>query len=123
MPLNRLPVRRPWTRRHPMVYVIRTIHSLLATIFITSILLLFYFALTDTFVIWTYFAAGALILEGIAVLLNRGNCPLTPWHRHFGDEKGFFNLILPDKWTPYASPVLAVIAAIGFVLLIIAALT
>ena len=106
-----------------MVYVIRAIHSLLATILISSIMLLFYFALTDTFVVWTYLAVGALILEGVAVLINRGNCPLTPWHRKFGDEKGFFNLILPASWTPHASPVLSVIAAIGFVLLIIAALT
>jgi len=64
-----------------------------------------------------YFTCSILFLEGVALILNKGRCPLEYAHKKAGDEKGFFDLLLPTWLVPYVIPVVIVLVAFGFLLL------
>ena len=101
-----------------VLLIIRIIHAAFAILFISCIIFIYYCALTRQYSPWLYPAGILLVLEGIAVALNKGNCPLEPIHLRYGDNKGFFGLFLPEKILPYVIPGLAIIAAVGGLLLI-----
>lgn len=57
---------------------------------------------------------GALVGEGIALVIGRGNCPLGPLQRRLGDPVPLFELVLPPRAAKVAVPVLAVAGLAGF---------
>ena len=63
------------------------------------------------------FAIGALAVEGVALLVGRGNCPLGPLQRRLGDSTPLFELVLPPKAAKAAVPMLTAISVTGLVLL------
>lgn len=65
----------------------------------------------------TIAALAALMLEGLLVLLSRGNCPLGPLFRRLGDEKPFFELLLPPRAARFTVPVLTWVTLASVVLL------
>jgi len=65
----------------------------------------------------TIAALAALTLEGLLVLLSKGNCPLGPLFRRLGDEKPLFELVLPSRAAKLAVPVLSAVTVVGAVLL------
>ena len=101
-----------------MLLVIRIVHAGFALLFIACIIFIYYCAITRLASPWLYPATIILLIEGIAVGLNKGDCPLGPIHLRYGDDKGFFGLFLPARILPYVIPGLAVIAAVGFLLLL-----
>jgi hypothetical protein len=58
-------------------------------------------------------SVGALLTEGVALAIGRGNCPLGPLQRRLGDEVPLFELVLPPKAAKAAVPVLTVVSLIG----------
>ena len=100
-----------------MLLILRIVHASFALLFITCIIFVYYCALTRLASPWLYPAIILLLIEGIALWMNKGNCPLEPIHLRYGDDKGFFGLFLPAKLLPYVIPGLAVIAAVGLLLL------
>jgi hypothetical protein len=54
-----------------------------------------------------------LSLEGIALVVGRGNCPFGPFQRRLGDPVPLFELVLP-RAAKAAIPVLAAITGAGF---------
>jgi len=60
----------------------------------------------------------ALALEGAALIVGRGNCPLGPLQRRLGDPVPLFELVLPPKAAKAAVPVLAGISLIGIGLVV-----
>ena len=62
---------------------------------------------------------GFLVLEGAALVVGRGNCPVAPLQTEWGDPVPFFELVLPPRAAKAAVPILAgvslgAIAAIVF---------
>jgi len=102
-----------------MVLLIRTIHGLLSAFFLACIAFVYYAAIADVNSPLAFAAAGALVLEGAVVALNGGDCPLGGIHRRYGDEKAFFELLMPPKAAKLAVPVLGTVTALGIVLLVI----
>jgi hypothetical protein len=99
-----------------MVLLIRAIHGLLSAFFLACIGFVYYAAIADVDSPIAYAAAGALILEGVVVALNGGDCPLGGIHRRYGDEKAFFELLLPARAAKLAVPVLGTVTAAGIIL-------
>ena len=62
-------------------------------------------------------AAGVafLSLEGIALIVGRGNCPFGPLQTRSGDPVPLFEVVLPPRAAKAAIPVLVVITLAGFV--------
>lgn len=58
----------------------------------------------------------ALVIEGVALLVGRGNCPLGPLQRKLGDPVPLFELVLPPRAAKAAVPLLAGISVVGMAL-------
>jgi hypothetical protein len=54
-----------------------------------------------------------LLVQGVALLIGRGNCPVGPLQRRLGDPVPMFEVVLPPRAAKAAMPVLLVVAAIG----------
>jgi len=59
---------------------------------------------------------AALLIEGVALVVGRGNCPLAPLQRRFGDPVPLFDLVLPRRAARAAVPVRAATSVAGIVL-------
>ena len=64
-------------------------------------------------------SVGFLLVEGGALIVGRGNCPMGPFQRRLGDPVPLFELVLPPRAAKAAVPVLAVIAVAGIAALVI----
>ena len=60
-----------------------------------------------------------LALEGGALVLGRGDCPVGQLQARWGDPVPFFELLLPPRAAKAAVPVLAVVSAAGIVALVL----
>lgn len=60
---------------------------------------------------------AALVVEGGALVVGRGSCPLGPLQRRLGDSTPLFELALPPKAARAAVPVLTAISVTGLALL------
>ena len=56
---------------------------------------------------------GFLAIEGIALGIGRGDCPLGPFQRDLGDPVPFFELVLPPRAAKAAIPVLVIVSGLG----------
>jgi hypothetical protein len=66
-------------------------------------------------VLWA--SAAFLVVQGVALLIGRGNCPFGPFQRRLGDPVPMFELILPPRAAKAAIPILAVVSIAGLVAL------
>lgn len=101
-----------------MITSLRVIHGFIALIMIASIAAIYYGAATQTYGIWLWLAAGALLTEGIVITLNKGDCPFTQLSRRYGDGKAFFELFLPKRIAKQMFKVNAAVIAVGCVFLL-----
>jgi hypothetical protein len=68
-----------------------------------------------------YLAASMafLSIEGVALVIGRGNCPFGPLQARLGDPVPMFELLLPPRAAKAAVPVLAGVSLIGMALALI----
>jgi hypothetical protein len=64
-------------------------------------------------------SVALLSLEGAALVIGRGDCPLGPKQAEWGDPVPFFELVLPPRAAKAAVPVLTVVTVAGIALLIV----
>jgi hypothetical protein len=58
-----------------------------------------------------------LFVEGAALVVGHGDCPVGPMQAEWGDPVPFFELLLPPRAAKAAVPVLAVVSVAGVVAL------
>ena len=58
-------------------------------------------------------------LEGAALVVGHGSCPVAPLQQAWGDPTPFFELLLPPRAAKAAVPVLAVVSLAGIGLLVV----
>jgi hypothetical protein len=58
-----------------------------------------------------------LFVEGGALIVGHGDCPVGPLQAEWGDPVPFFELVLPPRAAEAAVPVLAVVSVAGVVAL------
>jgi hypothetical protein len=95
----------------------RAAHGVISAVFLACIASVWLAAWRGEAGPLTYAAVAALAGEGVLVLLSRGNCPLGPLFRRLGDEKPFFELLLPPRAAKLAVPALGAVASVGVVVL------
>jgi len=54
-----------------------------------------------------------LLVEGVALVIGRGNCPFGPFQRRLGDPVPMFELFLPPRAAKAAVPVLTLVSLAG----------
>jgi hypothetical protein len=64
-------------------------------------------------------AVGFLALEGVALVIGRGNCPLGPFQARLGDPVPLFELVLPPRAAKAAVPVLTAVTLTGMAALVV----
>lgn len=64
-------------------------------------------------------AVGFLGLEGVALIVGRGNCPFGPFQARLGDPVPLFELVLPPRAAKAAIPVLAAVTFAGLAALVV----
>ena len=62
---------------------------------------------------------GFLSVEGIALVIGRGDCPFGPFQARLGDPVPFFELVLPPRAAKAAVPVLAGASLLGIFVVIV----
>jgi hypothetical protein len=62
-------------------------------------------------------ALATLSVQGVALLIGRGNCPLGPLQQRLGDPIPLFALVLPARAAKAAIPVLVTLALGGIAIL------
>jgi hypothetical protein len=58
-------------------------------------------------------SSGFLLIQGGALVVGRGNCPVGPLQAEWGDPVPFFELLLPPRAAKAAIPTLSIVAAAG----------
>jgi hypothetical protein len=58
-------------------------------------------------------SVGFLVIEGVALGVGGGDCPLGPFQRDLGDPVPFFELVLPPRAAKAAIPFLAIVSVVG----------
>ncbi len=99
-----------------MVLLIRLLHGALTAFFLTCIGYVYYAALRQRGGRLLFGAIGALTIEGAVFLSNGGDCPLGAVHRRYGDDRDFFELLMPRRFSKRAVPVLGVVTITGVIL-------
>lgn len=92
---------------------LRLVHISVAVTGLASLGYLWLCALTGRRDRFLAMACGALSLQGAAILVGRGNCPLGPIQARLGDPVPFFELLLPKRAAKAAFPVLITAALAG----------
>ena len=60
-----------------------------------------------------------LIVEGAALIVGRGNCPVGPQQAAWGDPVPFFEILLPPRAARAAVPILTVVNVTGILALLV----
>ena len=68
---------------------------------------------------WLWACVGFLLVEGGALAVGRGNCPVGPLQAEWGDPVPFFELLLPPRAAKAAVPALAIISLGGLAALVV----
>ena len=64
-------------------------------------------------------ALGTLSVQGVVLLIGRGNCPLGPLQTRLGDPRPLFELVLPPRAARAAIPVFVAVALSGAAILVL----
>lgn len=102
-----------------MIAVVRSVHTLVALLMFASMAVVYYSAISETYGTSLYLASVALLIEGIAITLNKGDCPLSYLQRKYGDDKTFFELFMPKRIAKQMFRVNFVVITIGYMLLLL----
>ena len=100
------------------VFAIKSIHLALFIIMSISLFYILYCGISGTYD-WTLLTAICILLiNGLAIVLNRGRCPLTTLAEKYGAENGAITHLILPKWAArYVFKFFTVVAAIEVVLL------
>ena len=89
--------------------VLKWLHSIIAFFMLGCLIYILYAGITVTFNLFLWIAIATILIEAVAISLNRWQCPLTTLARNLGDDHGSVaNLFLPDiiafnlfKYSPF----------------------
>ena len=102
------------------LFWIRLFHTFIIVGMATCIFYVFYAGASGTKGPFLTISILAVAIEGIILLLNKGQCPLTKLAVKYGDNhKRFFDSFLPKGLSPFVVPGLTLIFIIGLALILI----
>jgi hypothetical protein len=98
----------PWRAR-----VFRLAHAAWSVVGLSTLAHIWFCAITGRRDRYLPASIGFLAIEGIALGIGRGDCPLGPFQRDLGDPMPFFELVLPPRAAKAAIPVLVIVSGLG----------
>jgi hypothetical protein len=114
---NVLHDRRPspvaWSGLNRQARAFRVAHAAWAVVSMASLGYIWVSALTRHRDALLWACVSFLSLEGVALIVGRGNCPFGPLQRRLGDPVPLFELVLPPRAAKAAIPVLTFVTVAG----------
>ncbi|MFC1907218.1 hypothetical protein ACFLW8_03935 [Chloroflexota bacterium] len=102
------------------ILFIKLFHTFIFFFMVACLAYILYSGITATFNWVLFLALIAILLEGVALLLNEGRCPLTSLAERYGAEKGAVtDNFLPPVISRNVFKVSSVIVVAGVILLAI----
>ena len=80
------------------IFLIKLVHTLIFFVLSAGILYTVYSGLVNRVTRWSKLAIVAVLVEGVALLLNGGTCPLRSWAEQLGDPHGSVTDIFLPRW-------------------------
>jgi hypothetical protein len=77
---------------------IKLVHTAIFWVLSSCVVYALFSGVTDRITNWTWFAVGAVILEGVVLLAFGGTCPLTLLAERQGAKRGSVADIFLPKW-------------------------
>ncbi len=98
------------------IFAIKFIHSVIFIFMVACLVYILYCAVAGRYE-WTLLAAlAAIFIEGLALLLNHGRCPLTSLAEKYGAANGAVtDIFLPDWLTRHTFKISMVLVAIELI--------
>ncbi len=98
---------------------IKLIHTLIFIVIVTCVFYILYTAFVGTRSFVLYLCIGIVLLEGVALIIFKGHCPLTNLAQKYGDEDGHVaDLFFPDWFLPFFGPIISFLFIAGILLII-----
>ena len=97
---------------------LRIVHSAIAIVEMSCLGYVWLCVLTNRRDKALWAAVGLLAVEGGALIIGRGNCPLGPLQERVGDPVPLFELVLPPRAARAAVPLLAGISMAGIAVVV-----
>lgn len=102
-----------------MITLVKTIHTFVWAIMASAVLYVVYCGLTDSLNPLLWVSIGLIVLEGLALLMNKWSCPITSIaKRHTEDRKDNFDIYLPNFIAKYNKTVFIILFILGIILVI-----
>lgn len=99
------------------LWLIRALHTLVWAFFVAAILLALFSGVTDTITVYTWVAGGLVVVEGLTLLLFKGQCPLTVVARNYSQAtRHNFDIFLPEWLAHYNKLIFMVIYLVALLL-------
>lgn len=99
---------------------IRFIHTFIWLLMAASVFYVFYSGISGNVTFYSWFGAGLILVEGIALLLGKGDCPLHLYALRLTHEKNLNDTFLP-QWIFFKGykKILTAFFFCGFILMIL----
>lgn len=101
-----------------MLILIKILHTLIWVFMAMCVLYILYCGITRRIDKKLYFAALLLVLEGLVLLLLKGECPLAIIAKKYAAyQPPGFDIYLPEWFLPYNIPLFLTLYIIGVILI------
>lgn len=100
--------------------IIKTVHTLIWAFMVAVIFYVVYCGIFDAVNLFTWIAAGIVVLEGLVLLTFKMSCPLTVLARKYSSSTSHnFDIYLPEWLAKYNKQIFTSIFVIGLCLVLL----
>lgn len=100
------------------LFILKSIHIIIFIFISFCVIYTFYAGVTKTYNWILVLAIGAVLIEGLILLFNKWQCPLTNLVKDYGDETGrVTDMFCPAWFAPHVFRTYSALYAIGLILL------
>ncbi len=103
---------------HKLIRV-KLLHTVIWAVMVAAIFFILYSGWSGKISSLTYAAFGLMVLEGVALWIGGGACPLTPIARQYSDDKkDNFDIYLPEWLARYNKEIFGALLIMGTALVL-----
>jgi len=117
--LQEVRTAQKWTVHYKKLISIKLIHTIIWLIFASAIMYVCYAGAFNKVNRLVWFCIGAVLFEGIVLLINKSKCPLTPIaSKYTNNRSANFDIFLPEWFAKYNKILFTSIFLVGLCLVL-----
>lgn len=98
---------------------IKLIHTGIWLVLAPVVLYVLWSGITGNVTVYSWIAVGAIVMEGLLLLLFKGSCPLTVMARRYSDStKDNFDIFLPNWLARHNKTIFTSLFVVGLLLMV-----